>query len=215
MTRRAIYRGLVLLLALAAWVTTVVAPAAIADVPDGLRVSSDGAHWATDLDRPLFDPDVLWVPGDRRTSSFYVENLGETAAAISVAVVTGADTLVSPGDVALEARAAGEAWRPVERALEHDALNTVAVAVDDARRIDVRAVFRAGARNVSQASAVALRFVVQLGDARAGVPQQTGGLLPGTGAPVLGLPLLLAVLLLAGGAATVRTSGRRTGVRRG
>ncbi|MCZ4499746.1 MAG: hypothetical protein JWQ74_2299 [Marmoricola sp.] len=212
MTRRLVFRTLVLLLVLAAWVTTVVAPAAIADADDSLQVSSDGSHWAASLGRPLFDPAVLWVPGDRRTSSFFVANRGSTPAAVSVQVVTGADDgLVAPGDVELEARVAGEGWRPVTHAVGSAALNALAIPIDQARRVDVRAFFRTGSHNVSQASAVTLRFVVQLGDAITLLPQQPVALLPGTGAPLLGLPLLVALLSLVTGVAVVRRTGERRG----
>ncbi|WP_186629547.1 hypothetical protein [Rhodococcus sp. BP22] len=36
--------------------------------------SSDGEQWSKSLSDPLFDRDIRWVPGDRRSSEFHVFN---------------------------------------------------------------------------------------------------------------------------------------------
>lgn len=203
MKRRMFYRVLVLLLALAAWVTAEIAPA-LADAGPGLVVSSDGAHWGADLGLPLFDPAVLWVPGDSRTSTFFVQNRGQTPAAVRMQVRTSGPDLVDTGDVLLQARVGSGGWQQIS-ATGTDVLNEVAIGIDQARQVDVRAVFRRGSRNVSQASGVTLRFVVDLGEAL-GSPPAEG--LPMTGAPALGAPLLLGCVLLGTGLALVRR--RRT-----
>lgn len=40
--------------------------------------SSDGEKWSKTLPDPLFDQDIRWVPGDRRSSEFHVFNDTET-----------------------------------------------------------------------------------------------------------------------------------------
>jgi hypothetical protein len=196
--RRTLFSVFAVLLTFIAWVTTVVAPAAIADTHDRLLVSSDGTTWAADLGRPLFDPADLWVPGESRTSTFYVRNGGRTPASVRMAVLEPPGGL--SGEVALQARVEDEPWHPVSGELDADALNVVAAPASSARRVDVRAVFRGAARNATQASEVALRFVVQLAQA----PPVSRDGLPATGAPDLRLPLLLAAAALAVGAALVR-----------
>jgi hypothetical protein len=207
--RRAFFHGVVLLLALAAWVTAEIAPALAETGPgpgSALVVSSDGASWSTDLASPLFDPAVLWVPGDSRTSTFYVQNRGATPASLRMQVRTAGGDLVAAGDVQVSARVGDDAWHRV-RAAGDGVLNALAIGTDQSRRVDVRAVFRRGSRNASQSAGVVLRFVVDLGQAVAGPSGPDS--LPATGAPRLGLPVLLGCLLVGSGTALVRR--RRSG----
>ncbi|MFL6061726.1 MAG: hypothetical protein ACJ72E_10865 [Marmoricola sp.] len=203
MRRRLFFRVMVALLALAAWVTAEIAPA-LAGPGGELLLSADGTHWSTGLSAPLFDPAVLWVPGDARMSSFYVQNRGTTPAAVRLEVTSDGADLLEIGAVELQARVGSEAWHPIARA-GSGVLNALAIGTDRARRVDVRAVFRAGARNATQASGVVLHFVVDLGQAVGAAPQGTSpGSLPATGAPAIRGPLLLAAVLIGAGAALVR-----------
>ncbi|MBY4211257.1 hypothetical protein HQO42_09610 [Rhodococcus fascians] len=43
-----------------------------------VKYGDDGEHWGTASDRPLFDNDIRWVPGDFRVSRFYVFNDTDT-----------------------------------------------------------------------------------------------------------------------------------------
>lgn len=43
-----------------------------------ISYSSDGEEWSKSLPDPLFDRDIRWVPGDRRSSEFHVFNDTET-----------------------------------------------------------------------------------------------------------------------------------------
>jgi hypothetical protein len=206
MSRRLRFQLMVLVLAFAAWVTTVAAPA-MAEPVSELLVSSDGTHWSADLGTPLFDPAVLWVPGDSRTSSFFVQNRGATSASVSLQVRTQDDAnLVSTGAVQLQARASDDRWTSIVGSTGTAVLNALAIPIDGSRRIDVRAVFRAGSRNLTQTSAAVLRFVVQLGQAMTAAPHADS--LPATGAPALRLPLLAAAACLGVGAALLRRRRR-------
>ncbi len=170
-------------------------------------ISQDGTTWSADLPAPLFDPAVRWVPGDARTSSFYVENRGSTPADVRLQVsAEDGDALLGSGEVQLRARIAGGSWMPVVGEVG-PSLDSIAIGVGDSRRIDVRAVLRAASDNLSQTAAVALTFVVRLTET---VPSRPT--MPDTGAPALRGPLLLAALCLGTGLALVRrTVGRRHG----
>lgn len=209
MRRRTTTAALVVLLVLLA----VLAPQAAASGGEHpVQLSPDGSHWAAELTAPLFDPSVLWVPGDVRTASFYVANHGPTPASVALRVRTVADTLVDPGRVQLQARVDGTTWREVVPAAGTDTLNPVALEVADVSRVDVRARFRSAAGNATQSASVRLGFAVDLGEAP---PVPGPDHLPGTGAPLLRGPLLLAGLLLGAGAALVRRASRTRQVRRG
>ncbi len=202
MRRRFGFRAIGPVLGAVAALLVSLAPGAVA-TPDAVVVSSDGSSWSSDLTTPLFEPTVRWVPGDARTSSFYVENRGRTAAEVRVQVRTGADDgLVRTGDVVLCVRVEGGLWRPAEREAG-SALNTVALRVGEVQRIDVRAAFRAAAQNLSQDAGVALRFVVQLAEAASATAPGYGAM-PDTGAPAVRLPLFLAALCCGTGLALVR-----------
>jgi len=184
------------------------AAAATADSRGGaVLISPDGTTWSADLPAPLFDPAVRWVPGDARTSSFYVENRGSTPADVRLRVsAEDGDALLGSGEVLLRARVAGGSWKSVVGEVGPP-LDSIAIGVGESRRIDVRAVLRAASDNVSQTAAVALTFVVRLTET---VPR--AATMPDTGAPGLRGPLFLAALCLGTGLALVRrTVGRRHG----
>lgn len=185
--------------------------AASAESPgDSVWVSPDGTTWSADLPAPLFDPAVRWVPGDARTSAFFVENRGATPAELQLQVTAeDVDGLVRQGDLQLAARVAGGLWTAVTRDAG-SALDAIAVRVGETRRIEVRAAFRKAATNLSQASAVTLRFVVRLAEVTPVRPAPVP--LPDTGAPAVRGPLFLAALCLGAGLALTR---RRPGARDG
>lgn len=41
---------------------------------ESVSYSLDGETWSATLPGPLFDRDILWVPGDRRNSAFHIFN---------------------------------------------------------------------------------------------------------------------------------------------
>lgn len=188
-------------------VMATLAPATADTSSDGLALSVDGTHWTDVLSTPLFAPDVLWVPGDVRRASLYVANHGPTAAEVSIRLRTSDDGLVQSGDLVLEARMAGESWRPLARLGGSALLNRVALPAGEPRRIDVRATFRPGSTNQSQSASVDLAFEIELREALAA---PTGGhSLPETGAPLLGLPAMIGLGLLILGAVLVRRTAKQ------
>lgn len=194
------------------------AAAPVSDSADDIVVSSDGIGWGPELSAPLFDPAIRWVPGDVRTSSFYVRNDGDTSAILRIEgrdAVTG--ELTDQGVVALYARADGGRWQPLRMGAMSGQLDVAALDVGRVARVEVRGTFESEADNRTQDQEADLEFVVRLEDASAagadagpGAPAPTGAL-PGVGAPEVTVPLVAGVGLVGAGLALVA----RKRVRRG
>ncbi|HEY0905401.1 MAG TPA: hypothetical protein VGE14_16065 [Marmoricola sp.] len=155
-------------------------PAAAADVPGVVAVSVDGVHWTSSLSEPIFDPDVRWVPGDRRTSSFFVRNSGPTPATVRVQVLAEDDDLVRAGDLRFAARVDGGTWAQLP---PDGAAALVRVApLPQGRRsvVDIRIAFDPASTNSSQRADLELWFVVRLTEAQPGyLPGEAPGEQPG------------------------------------
>lgn len=81
---------------------------------DELGLSSDGVTWAGSLEQPLFDAGVRWVPGDVRTSSFFVRNQAAERGDLTVEVErTVRDQLLQSSFLEISARAGGQPWTSV------------------------------------------------------------------------------------------------------
>jgi hypothetical protein len=152
-----------------------------------IGLSTDGRTWSATLARPLFDPAVLWVPGDVRTSTFYVRNQAGDAGRLSIAAFTpDPDSLLRRDDIEIEVRRDGGSWIPLP-ADGRDFRFARGVLVPAATtRIDVRVAFAPSSPNRSQTSTLALRFRVLLVEIGAQVADpggngHHGGLLPNTG----------------------------------
>lgn len=169
-------------------------PAAAADDPGPVAVSTDALHWSNGLTEPLFDPDVRWVPGDLRTAAFFVRNGGPTPATIQLQVRAVDDALLRTGDIRFAARADGGTWAALDQDSATSLLRVEPLPVADHSTIEIRAEFDPASSNQSQQSSADLWFDVRLsqsvveGDAN---PTGGNGLLPDTGAPALA-PLVLA-----------------------
>lgn len=200
--------GAALALAASTSVVSIVTAVPAGASPDPLQVSADGAAWADALPAPLFDPEVLWVPGDARTASFFVANRGPSPAAVGIGIRVADDTLVGPGDVVVQARAGTGPWHRVGPVAADD-LNAVAIGVRSSTRLDVRARFLGSAGNTSQSSGVTLSFAVDLHEAVAETPGRDD--LPGTGAAELRWPLLVGAVLTGAGLVLVRRRGQEHG----
>lgn len=177
---------------------------------DEVGLSLDGRTWTPDLDRPLFDPRMRWVPGDVEIRSFWVRNESATKASMNVGVRTSdPDALLSQDDFLVDARVRGGTWVALPRNGGGLTLTDRTLPASGRIRIDLRVTFDATSENRTQVASLPMRFVVRLtqagprGDAPGGGPGTTpdgpDGLLPGTGAAAEPWQLWLAGALLGGG----------------
>lgn len=207
-------RGRLLPAALAT--VTLLAPAG-AHAADEIGISRDGTSWSSNLDEPLFDPGLRWVPGDTRTSSFFVRNQGPSGSAITIEVRSlDSDELLADDDIHLRARAAEGAWVGLRNGVTSTRLTEETIEQGAAVRVDVNATFDQASTNQSQVRRLAIAFRVVLADAAAedpdggsdGVPpapwtDDVQGDLPDTGSATMrwmlagGLGLVLVGVLLA------------------
>ncbi|WP_146825372.1 LPXTG cell wall anchor domain-containing protein [Aeromicrobium flavum] len=191
-----------------------VAPAA---ADDRIALSADGTVWADRLIEPLFDPSVVWVPGDTRTASFWVRNQAQSNASLTATVRSeDGDDLMSSRQVTLRARSGGP-WVTLRNGTPSGGLTSVSIKPGSAVRVDVQAALDPAASNASQASSLDLGFDVRLAEAvdetandTDGSDDESGsaGWLPDTGS---GTPLILvwmAGIAMAVGAA-LAAAGRR------
>lgn len=204
---------------------------AYADPDDGpVGLSADGQDYAGALEGPLFAASLRWVPGDRRSTSWWVRNEATDPALLAVEVPEDA---VLPSWLTVEARtgsagSTSSTWTPVAtgRSLEAGILDTGAT-----RRVDLRVGMRPGAGNRTMTEAADLRLRVRLTEDDRGVgpggegpggedPDGSGpgddgvgddlgaggedGVLPGTGSPLGLLSLLLGLLMVGVGVALLR-----------
>jgi hypothetical protein len=167
--------------------------------------SRDGTTWTSRLDAPLFDPAVRWVPGDRRTASFWVRNRGPVGAVMHVQARVVGD-LAHRGDIALRARTRGADWVDLRaRRSVGPGARGPAVERGAAARVDVEAAFDPAATNRTQEEDLVLDVVVTLAADAAAPPASA---LPSTGTVVPPWLLGLAASSLLLGAHLLRRRGR-------
>ncbi|KRF11495.1 hypothetical protein ASG90_17335 [Nocardioides sp. Soil797] len=172
-----------------------------AQAADELGLSWDGRSWSGHLNGSLFDPSVRWVPGDVRTNEFYVRNEASDGGNLTISVESrDQDQLLRDDDINLSARIGSEHWVLLERTGKNFRLNSEALGAGDRRKVEVRASFDPASTNQSQRDELALKFRVTLADARAGSSDgddqdgsddNSNGLLPDTGAPVVGWSIVV------------------------
>ncbi len=186
-----------------------------------LGLSPDGVHWAAALPGPLFDPAMLWVPGDAETATFYVRNQSSDAAFLDVDLVTGEVTsLLDAGDLSVGVSVDGGQITAVRTPGEHRLVDGFAVGAGQVHRVEVHVDFDAASTNLTQARRLDFDFRLALsqdasvspptdaggdngGDNGGGVagPEHHSGDLPGTGTVVTPSLLLTAAALCATGLA--------------
>lgn len=208
------------LLVLLATVLALGALSAPARADGEIGLSWDGSRWADRLPGTLFDERIRWVPGDRRTSQFFVRNQADSGADLRVAVRTSdRDRLLRAEDVVLRARVGNEPWVELSRIGPDHRLTDRILGTGEQARVQVRATFDAASTNQSQRDELDLRFRITLRDARAGGtpdgPDDATGspteadppsadALPDTGARPVGWLLLVAGAMIGAGLALVR-----------
>ncbi|WP_139978656.1 LPXTG cell wall anchor domain-containing protein [Nocardioides litoris] len=174
-----------------------------------LVLSHDGRHWVDRLQRPLFDPDVRWVPGDVRRARFYLRNDAPDPGLVSMDVErTRRVALVDTGFLRMAARADGGPWTTITTDGVSRLVDEEAIRSGRAVPVDVRVSMGIDAPNGTMVLSSDLDFRVTVRDARsAAVEQPTSsgsGVLPDTGSavapwvPPLGLGLVVAGWWLTG-----------------
>lgn len=182
---------------------------------DRLGVSADGSTWTTVLAGPLFDPSERWVPGDVRSSTFYVRNQAAEGGTLAIeATAVDLDALVAHDDITLELRRDGGAWEPLPADGRPHGLARPGLPASADARIDVRASFTPTSPNRSQTSQLQLDLRVLLTEATevAGPSDdEPGGLLPDTGGVELAVLVAGVGFILIGYAIVLgATRNRRT-----
>ena len=180
-------------------------------------VSNTDSGFAETLTEPLFDPSLRWVPGDVRSSTFYVRNNTTDPAGLSLSVIDeDAGELLESGALHVRVSSRGTRWSPDPRRPSRTMMSEVLLAPGSSAPVKVRVAFDPAASNRTQLLSSGLRIRVRLaqtghidlgpgtapGDGPGGSDAAPatgpgGGLLPGTG-----LPAGLAWLLLLGSLGT-------------
>lgn len=211
-------RLVVLFFVLPLLLTAFALPAAADD--SVIELSRDGVTWGPDINEPLFDPAMRWVPGDSETSSFYVRNNGGSLGDLAIDVIAGrAGELIDSGDLSITAMGGGGTWQTINDGGQHRLLTALDLADGKVARIMVKVDFDASSLGDTQLESAPLKFVVTLsraasliGDGGTGgaEPGSGGGkgsgsagvlgLLPDTGAPGFRWVALAAILLGCGSA---------------
>lgn len=177
-------------LAIAFVAAAIVLTSSSAHAAEEIELSHDGRLWGDSLTMPLFDSELLWVPGDEQSVSFLVRNDGPDDAALTVEVrPTDTDSLLADDHIELAVRTQGSDFQEVRNGDPVSVQMPADLAVGEAAEVDLHAVFAPESSNASQRSEVALDVVVTLsGDVSDGAgkddePATAGDGLPGTGSP--------------------------------
>jgi hypothetical protein len=171
-----------------------------------LQVSLDGHRWSARIDRPLFESDRRWVPGDVETVTVWARNTSTDAASLTIQVLDqGGDSRLED-ELQLTAMANGQ---PLTGTAGYP------VGPGTPVPIDLALAFPASAGNASQGQRTDVMLRVTL-TRRTGsvppVPPASDLGLPDTGASALSSVLLATgLLLLSTGAAVL---GGRSQLRR-
>lgn len=173
-------------------------------------LSADGTHYADALDRPLFDPQVRWVPGDERRSTFWVRNQAGSAGDLTVDLTARSrSTLFDSGYLRIAARAGHGPWHVVSGGESLRLLTRQDLPAKAEVPVTLRVTLAPGAPNGTMVLATDLDLRVTLSDVRAtggaagpGSGHGPHGFLPSTGSSAswwlvpVGLLLLLSGVLL-------------------
>ncbi len=159
---------------------------------DQLQVSLDGRHWSSRIDRPLFDADRRWVPGDTETVTVWARNTSTDIAGLTIRILDQDPGSRLDDDLQLSATANGQ---PMSGTTGYP------VVPGDPVRVDITLLFPAAATNASQRRLVDVTLRLTLTQRVGSAPPIPPGSEPGL--PDTGAPPLVGVLLVAGPAAAV------------
>ena len=203
------------------WATAMLLVASPATAADEIGLSIDGVSWSSHLTQPLFDPALVWVPGDDEVSSFYVRNQGPSGANLTVVARTAdSDNLVADDDLKLWVRAGGGSWIRVQNGAVSTAPASGIASEGSVTRVDLRVRFDPASVSQSEAKALRLNVVITLTEAvpdesdsdgsdRSDHSDGSDGRLPGAGSSVKPQWMWFAAGLVGGGVVLVGASRRR------
>ncbi len=151
-----------------------------------IGLSNDGRSFSPRLAEPIFDPEIRWVPGDKRTGVFYVRNQGPTRAYLTITARSrDGDRLLTGNDVRLRARVAGGSWVPLVANTASADLTRRSIPRGDVVRVEVEATFTFSSPNPSQLKALKAAFDVTLRQDPDDLGLSPENNLPNTGGPTL------------------------------
>ncbi len=186
-----------------------------AHAADELGISRDGRTWSNQLERSLFDSGLRWVPGDVRTSEFYVRNQAAVLGTLTISVESrDPDLLLRNGEMLIETRVGSRNWVALEHTANAYRMNQSSLAAGGTQKLRVRASFDRDSTNSTQRDHAEFRFTVTLADAGVGSggddPNGSGDHgLPDTGAPAwIGWLLVVAGVAIGSGLALLKRGKR-------
>lgn len=129
---------------------------------EGISLSNDGATWGEALAEPLFDDQILWVPGDTRDAEFFVRNDTAQDAELQIDFLSAEiDELIDLGDLVISTRVDNGEWTSTSTA-GLQGLSTSEIAAGGTRAIQVRAALPFSSPNSTQAQALDFDLLVTL-----------------------------------------------------
>lgn len=131
-------------------------PASAADPGEEVGLSRDGVTWSPDLTTDLFDPAMVWVPGDDEVTTLYVRNQSGDPARGFAQVLVGPEDEEFAEDLRVRTRYDGGAWTVGATS------PTTGLAAGAVLRIDIGVQFDPVSGNESEVRAVPLAVRVVL-----------------------------------------------------
>lgn len=117
--------------------------------PESVSFSDDGVVWAPTLPSRLFENEIRWVPGDSRTTQFYVSNNTDHHGRLRLIVDSGNAELASALALSVDG---GE---------DSGSCASLNVEAREKRRIALQLSMAAAAANESQVASAGIDLVVQ------------------------------------------------------
>lgn len=142
---------------------------------DRLVLSVDGRTWSPDVTTPLFDPGLVWVPGDVETGTLYARNeSGEDARAAASVVLADGEGAALADELQVRTRLGAGPWTDGVRSAVID------LGPGEVLPIGVELAFDPNATSAPKLRTVEIDVVVTLSTAGLGGP---GSDVPGAGGP--------------------------------